>query len=367
MCAQKAPLFHGETTDEEYWSERLTAANDAGFSYWKVDWGGQCSSVDFRRMLTLLGRKYAPRLTIEHAMKAQIIPYCDVFRTYDVPAIMSIPMTMQKLSDILTFTPKAEGENMGLINCEDEAYIAAAGGFAMGIMRHPYSGDFMNGKKDMSFPDVHRNLKTKMCEVTRAVRWHRIAPAFGADNENVQVSEKTLTDNWIFENMENELEDWWLVHPFTKDDIKDGGFIKSAPAALSRGCALPEIKPDENGDIPYCVAAKNPNGAFSIVTLGRTRGRDYRIPLCNVAVQTGKSRIFGIFGEYKTLTIKTEYENISRVLMQDLASDTALDITELVLVKNGEVTVNGEIIKDICALHQPEGDTSEPGVVVWLG
>lgn len=366
ICAQKAPKIGEKVTDEDYWRERLIAANDAGFSYWKVDWGGQCKSVDFRLMLTALGKKYAPNLTVEHAMIKEIIPKCDIFRTYDVPAIMSIPMTMEKLADILSVTPKAEGENKGLINCEDEVCIAAAGGFAMGVMRHPYSGDFMNGKKDMSFPAVHRNLKTKMYEVLRALRWHRIAPAFGADNENVQVSEKTLTDNWIFENMENELEDWWLVHPFTKDDIKDGGFTKSAPSAISRGCNLPEIEPDEKGDIPYCVAAKNPNGAFSLVTLGRTRGREYKIPECNVSVQTGNSKIIGVFGEYRNLTLKTELEGIDCIFIQDLAGDTAYDVSGQVEISGDKVIIPGELIKEIGTECQPNADTSEPGVVIRL-
>ncbi len=50
---------------------------------------------------------------------------------------------------------------MGMLNCEGEAYIAAACGFTMGIMRHPYSGDFLNGRQDMSSPSVHVISKQK--------------------------------------------------------------------------------------------------------------------------------------------------------------------------------------------------------------
>ena len=141
---------------------------------------------------------------MEHAIVKDIIPHSDVFRTYDVPAIMSIPMTMQKIAEF-SDVPAPENtldksRNMGLINCEDEAYIAAAGGFTMGIMRHPYTGDFVDGKPDMSFPALHRNIKTKMYEVIRAVRWHRIAPAFSFCSEEIQMSANTLLDTWHFEN-----------------------------------------------------------------------------------------------------------------------------------------------------------------------
>ncbi len=165
VCAQESSRFLRDGSDDSvaaYWGKRLREAQEAGFSYWKVDWGEKAGFADFRRMLTDRARKAAPSLIIEHAMVKELIPHGDTFRTYDVPALFSIPMTMQKLADILIDTPRGDGE--GLVNCEDEVYTAAAGGFTMGVMRHPSAGNLPDGRPDMSFPALHRNLKTKMLE-----------------------------------------------------------------------------------------------------------------------------------------------------------------------------------------------------------
>ncbi len=364
VCAQESELFSEGKTPEEYWTERLKEAHEAGFSYWKVDWGKNMQDPEWRKMLTNLGKKYAPNLTIEQSMIKEIIPVSDVYRTYDVPAIMSIPMTMEKLREFSAVGTTKEGY-LGLVNCEDEAYVAAAGGYAMGIMRHPYSGAFVNGKPDMSFPAVHRNLKTKMCEVTRAARWHRIAPAFGVSEEGVHISDEMLRDTWVIEDQEAEIEAWWMWTASLVAD-KEGDMIpKSACAAISRNIELPKVTPDANGDIPYVVASRNPNGAVSIVTLGRTRERAYWIPLCDITLDAGDADTVGVFGEYASLTLNVS-RPVSTVLMQDLAADEALDVTEDVVIGDGTVTIPGALIRKIGTMAQPEGDTSEPGVVVRL-
>lgn len=364
VCAQESPRFKGNLSEEEYWIKRLVEANQAGISYWKVDWGNSGNNLDFRKMLTELGRQYAPDLVIEHAMTPEVIPDSDVFRTYDVPAIMSIPMTMEKIA-ALANTPASQSGNMSLLNCEDEAYLSAAGGFAMGIMRHPYAGAFVNGKPDMSFPAVHRNLKTKMVEIVRAARWHRVAPAFAFPGE-LKISPKTLTDTWQFEKPEEEMEAWWFEHPAIAGCIQNGVLFKSAPSAIARNTDLPCVMPDAEGQIPFVVASKNPNGAYSVASLGRTLGRKYRIPKCDVTINTNDSRMIGVFGEYRNLIMKTDITDIKRILIQDIADDHAYDITGSATVRKGEVIVRGELISKIGTSAQPNSDTSEPGIVVKI-
>lgn len=364
VCAQESGrFFDGDV--EKYWIQRLEDAEKSGFCYWKVDWGAKCNDIEFRRMLTELGRKHAPHLVIEHAMTKSVIPHSDVYRTYDVPAIMSVPMTMQKLASFATVGTAEQGY-MGLVNCEDEVYIAAAGGFSMGIMRHPYVGEFPNGEKDRSFPEMHRNLKSKMHEVVRAARWHRIAPAFGIDKSNTRVSEQILSDYWRFEDKGSEIEQWWFKFPMIGDFVNGDVLTKTAPASVSRGCELPTVTPDENGNIPYTVASKNPNGVFSVVTLGRTFDRIYYIPKCNVSVDIGDSDTVGIFGEYKTVTLNTQLSGIKGVLMQDIAADEAYDVSEDVDICDGKIIISGELIENICKLCQQDIDTSEPAVAVKL-
>lgn len=362
ICAQESPLFLENKTEAEYWTERLIAADKAGFSYWKVDWGDKCCSPEFRKMLTGLARKYAPGLTVEQAALKELVPYCDAFRTYDVPAIMSVPMTLSKIVDYCVY-PKPFGENKGIINCEDEAYIAAAGGFSMGIMRHPYVGAFPNGRADKSFPGIHRNIKSKLFEVLRAVHWHRIAPAFGGGV--LRVSDEILTDTWMFENPEDEIEAWWFMNPLVRDSVENSVLSKTAPLCISRDTELPQLLPDENGERPFCVAAANPNGAYSVATLGRTVGRSYFIPECDVTVKTGSSVFIGVFGCYRSLTLETELE-IKSVTVQDLAAEQAFDITEDVEIFGKKAVIPGKLISQISKSAQPEADTSEPGVVIRL-
>ena len=365
VCAQESERFCNGRSPEAYWKEQLTAAHKAGFAYWKVDWGKKDTDLHFRRMLTELGRTCAPDLIIEHAKCPDAVPYGDAYRTYDVPAIMSIPMTLQKIREFAGCPAPKEG-NMGLLNCEDEAYIAAAGGFSMGIMRHPYRGAFTNGKADVSFPEFHRDLKSKMAEVVRAARWHRIAPAFGMDGSKMTVDSRDLTDCWQFKNKEIELEDWWFRKPFIIDCIREDTLTKTAPARIARNCPLAEVEADAGGDVPYVVCARNPNGAFSIVTLGRTADRTYFLPRCKVTAESGDAAVIGIFGCYESLCLKTGFSAVKKVLMQDLAGDAAYDVTDRVSFENGILTVPGALIQSIGTSAQEEEDTSEPGVVLSL-
>lgn len=363
ICAQESKIVDNDLSETEYWKKRLIQAEQSGFSYWKVDWGKKADSLEFRKMITETAHKYAPHLFVEHAVIPEILPYCDIFRTYDVPAIMSIPMTMKKLADIFNGNST---QKFGIINCEDEAYIAASGGFTMGIMRHPYSGAFVNGKADMSFPETCRNLKTKTHEILRAVRWHRMAPAFKISPKEVRVSKKLLYDNWNFILKEEEIESWWFNNKQFSADLIGNTIKKSAPQQLTVNCEFAKVVPDENGNISYIISSKNPNGVFSVATLGRTLGRKYFIPKCDITVNVENSELLGVFGEYKTLFVKTEKKQIKKILMQDIADTTAFDITSDAKLFDNGFLISGEIINKIGTLTQAESDTSEPAVAIKL-
>ena len=369
VCAQEAPAFLiNYDSVEAYWKDKLSDMKKSGFAYWKVDWGKKKHNLAFRKMLTRFARQYAPDLVVEHAVVKEIIPYSDVYRTYDVPAIMSIPMTMQKIAELsgLHAAAVADETGLGLINCEDEAYIAAAGGFTMGIMRHPYHGNFMNGSPDMSFPTEHRNLKTKIYEIIRAVRFHRVAPAFSVYDSEISVSSEILFDNWAFENTQNEIESWWLTNPLIAPFMNNGELTKKAPAAISRNAPFPEIEKDQNGNVPFCVSARNPNGVFSIATLGRTFGRKYYIPECNVTLNISNSDTIGVFGRYRNLVLKTERTGCSQIFIQDLADEVSYDVSDEVLISENQILIPGDLISLIGTMAQPEADTSEPGVIIRL-
>ncbi len=54
------------------------------------------------------------------------------------------------------------------------------------------------------------------------------------------------------------------------------------------------------------------------------------------------------------------------MFMQDIAGDSACDITEDVIIENGKITIPGELIHFIGTSVQLCGDTSEPGCVIKL-
>ncbi len=363
VCAQESPLYPEEAA-EEYWIRRLKWSEEAGLCYWKVDWGEKAGDLEFRRFLSKSAHQYAPSVVIENSMIKQVIPFSDTYRTYDVPAILSIPMTMEKLRTFLDI----EAPNVpyqGLINCEDEAYIAASLGCVMGIMRHPFAKELPNGQPDPSFPDLHRRLKTKMAEVIRAVHWHKLAPAFGVDRDHTYYSDTVLTDHWDFENQASEIEAWWFDHPVIKESLDGNTIARSACAAISRNLPLPHVTPDEQGELPFVTAAKNPNGAVSLATCGRTKGRSYWIPRCRVEIEVGEADTFGIFGEYKELILSlAPNRTVTKVLAQDLAGECSYDITPLVCFADHKVILSGDLIHKIGTSEQAENDTSEPGLVL---
>ncbi|MBQ9081875.1 MAG: hypothetical protein IJY28_00025, partial [Clostridia bacterium] len=308
ICIEQARCF-GPTDPVEYWTQRTKEADAAGWAYWKVDWGRHSTDAPYRRMMTALAEQFAPALTVEHALAPEVAPESHAYRTYDVPAFMSIPMTLEKLAALLPMDG-APG-CPALINCEDEVYTAAALGCTMGVMRHPMVGAMPDGCPDPSFPAVHRNLKTKMDEVTRAVRWHRIAPAFGLNGSQTHIDTALLTDVWQVNRREEEVEAWW--------GWKSGDTVeKSAPARISRGLPLPEVSPDADGIVPFVVAAKYPDGTVSVATLGRTL-HCWMTPRCDVVLQADEAARVGVFGEYRTLTIRsTAVTPGCRIFAQDL-------------------------------------------------
>lgn len=362
ICVEKSPLAV-EKTDEEYWSERLKWSDRAGWLYWKCDWGADCNRYEIRKLITDLRFKYAKNLTVEQAMTVDIIPYSDAYRTYDVFTLLAIPITMQKLAADLVYDV-APG-HLGYINCMDEVYTAAALGCAIDVTRHDMTGAdgtgiLPDGRPDPSFPNLHRRLKTKTREVTRTVRWHRIAPAFSVNGSETFIDTNMLRDYWDVVDQKSEIEAWWKY--------VDGDRIeREGPARICRGLSPTEIEPDSEGFVPFAVSALHPCGAASIATLARTQGRRYFTPLCNVTQDVKDAELIGVFGYYKSLTLTgTAVKSSSRILMQDICAERAYDVTALCEVSDGKLIIPGELITAVGTEMNTEGETAEPGVVIKI-
>ena len=155
---------------DAYWIERLKWSQDAGVGNWKVDWGiGIPGKPLWKFRLTPKACAVAPDIGIEVGGGG---PVGDLYRTYDVNISVSIPETIRRIG---AFLAKEDPKDHRIINCEDEVYIGAGLGCTYGIMRNPLTGNMPNGKSYEVVRGDFRDLHHRMDEVTRAVRWHRIA------------------------------------------------------------------------------------------------------------------------------------------------------------------------------------------------
>ena len=342
----------------EYWTQRLKWCHQANIGYWKVDWGLHCHCLEFRQMLTNLAKQICPGLIIEHCrcMKPvnenagrfdnwgevtdnalKTFRFSDAFRSYDVTIPLSAATTLDRLA-VLLQAPVDNGA-LGIINGEDELYVGAALGCAIGVMRSKLD----RGEK-------------RLDEATRAARWQRFAPAFGAGICKTNISMEIGTDTWHFKP-----GDTWA------SELIGTTVSQCAPMVIARGLDLPHFY-DTSGDTPYVIAARNPSGATSIATIRRTFADGIRTPGCKIQLNAGASgNPIGIFGYYKELTINFD-DTISakKIYAQDLAGEAAQDITSLVMVDNNRLVISGKLITKIGLENATSGDLSEPGLVLVI-
>ncbi len=357
ICIEKSPMFP-RVVDEQYYKERLIEADYAGWLTWKIDWGKDCRKYDVRRLITELRLKYAPNLIAEQAMLPELIPYADTFRTYDVFTLLAIPITLEKLSVDLAYD--AAPGHLGLINCMDEVYTAAVLGCALDVTRHDMGPTLPNGQPDPSFPALHRKLKTKTSEVTRTVRWHRIAPAFSVNGSQTFIDPHCLVDCWDVVSQPDEIEAWWRY--------RNGDHIeRKGPARISRSLPPAEVEPDKEGYVPFIISALHPCGAAAVGSLARTQSRRYFTPRCRVTQNIRDAELIGIFGYYDALILKsTAVRTSSRILAQDLLADEAKDITALCEIENSQIIIPGAVIETIGTECSPAGETAEPGMILKI-
>jgi hypothetical protein len=366
-----AALWCRNTPEGDAMRQLETLTSSAGIRYWKIDLGDPAfGSIRVR------DADHVP-LTLEHvhgeqpvngdwqtdgrfgtqswdSRRMMILRNTDVYRTYDVTSILSLPTTLDRLAAMLQ---GAQGHSKigALLNVEDEVYVACVMGCTMGIMRHPLVGKRPHTDVDLFF-NGPRQTKRRMDEVVRALRWQRIAPPFTPGVGKVFVDETVLVDGWTFERSQT-----WQTN-LVGATVRQG-----APARISRNLPLPEVKC--SGEKPFVFATRFPNGAVAIAAQERTRiGHAWYMPECNVTLHVSDAPgPFGIFGKMNSLTITLDTPlHGRRILAQDLAAEEAFDITEAVRIGANTLHVPGSIIQQI-GLHQATpGDLSAPGLVVAL-
>ncbi len=336
----------------EYWQERLEWSKYAGVCYWKVDWGF-LSDPEYRDLLTELSAKVYPELHIEQtktnpplngvlgtnanrftdspnqraARTERNYATSHVFRTYDVTDDhLSATTTLDRLSFLFS------RERGGFINCEDEMYIGAALGCAVGIMRSPF------GAKKYQFC---RRLQ----EVNAAIRWLSIAPPFAGGP--YAESDALLTDCCHFEK-----GDTWYADAIGKT------ITQAAPAVMARNTELPTVQGSEKA--PFVIASRNPNGAYAVAAVRRYQHfNDTDAPdvTCNIK----DAKTVGCFGRFASLTLQTETP-VTRVVAQDLINMTSQDITNQITRTQNALVIDGKALASLCKIN----DESESAVMLSL-
>ena len=286
--------------------------------------------------------------------RIQILSNTDVYRTYDATAVLGIPTTLDRASELLKGAA-GHREVRGLLNVEDEVYIAASLGCTMGVMRHPLRGLRPNGDADVFFPPP-RQLKQRMDEVVRAVRWQRIAPPYAAGSGSVIVDTHALTDEWLFRRGDT----------FDSDVV--GARVKQGAAArIARNMELPEVSC--KGEPPYIVCTRFLGGAAAIGAFERVSvERQVFQPRADIRwITEDASGPFGIFGHFGSLTLVfNRPPRLGRILAQDLAGTIPIDITDEVRIKGAEITLSGALIDRIGRSNATPNDLSKPGVVLTI-
>ena len=286
--------------------------------------------------------------------RQQILAHTDVYRTYDVTSILSLPTTLDRLAEMLK---GAQGQTdvHALLNVEDEVYVAAVMGCTMGVLRHPLDGLRPGQDTDLFF-NGPRQAKRRMDEVVRAVRWQRIAPPFGAGTGRVEVSDEILTDSWTFERGQT-----WQT------DLVGQTTHQGAPACIARNIALPQVT--SSGEKPFVFASRFPNGAVAIGMQERTQSsRAWYMPAANVELYIGDAPgPYGVFGSCAALSLVFDKPLAGkRILAQDLASDETLDVTNRVHIEGQRLRLTDANLRSFGLRSVSKADLSSPGVVLAL-
>lgn len=381
VCAQNPIMYTKEYTgkdnnksnstkwtteqEERYWKMRMRESEEAGFTYWKVDWGNKDRDADFRRHLTEWCAEVAPNLIIEHAIMTnghnetnKYVEYSPVLRTYDVDNNIAQAQTIARVHALLAFETE---KGYGILNCEDEPYIAAGLGCAIGVMRHPYVGAMPNGQRDTYFADYDahsRRLKNRLNEIVRGVRWHRIAQPIAVNGQYTS-DETLLTES-------------------------GNGKNASAPARISRHLPLPKfLSGATSNNRPYLLASLYKNGVSALAIINRNIDGAYQQQREDVSFQPYRwDRKVGIFGLCRSVTLAYQSglpKGAFKVFAQDLAADEAPQEIPYTLTSNGKgIIIDGTTIEDLCKGHdypysevtreedKDYTDISEPAIVLLV-
>lgn len=382
LGVQAAAPVPRDVAAEPFFRNLLRVGHQSGALYWKMAPQGRIG-IRARRDLSELAAGEAPNLVLENSYPwsslndqvntgnslglagsgrfrtwdqgqmletgLEIAAFSRVFRTGEASPQLSIPTTLDRVAELLMRGGGDRGNDF-LLNCEDEAYMAAALGCTLGVMRHPSLRPPADGADDP------RLLRYRTTEVVRALRWQRIATPWPVGYTKTTLDVARLEDDWRLGSGET-----WATGAA-------GMMVRqSAPARVARNSNLATVSSDVT--LPFVVSSRHPNGATAVAALPRVfagRGAVYAEADVIIEVEDPR-RPVGIFGRFKSLTLDligppAEY----RVMAQDLASDKAEEITGRVNIAGSTMVIPGDVISRAGQSASPRDDQSDPGLVIQI-
>lgn len=273
-----------------------------------------------------------------NGVQATVLKHTDVYRIYDLQGPLDLPTAIDRVTQSIRVV-EGDRRARALINAEHEVYLAAILGCTVGIMQH-------------ASVDLHKT--SSLDQVTRALRWQRIASPLAAGAGFLRLDGEILIDAWTYSAADAS----YAAAPGTT--IRQG-----APARVTRNLELPGVA--AAGDKPFVLATRFNNGAIAVGALGRVGiGRPYAVPRAAVTLDVaGAVGLVGIFGSFDSLTLTgRSFPAGARVWAQDLAADRAVEVTGQVRLTTSRIEIPGSLIEAIGLSSATPGDRSLPGLVI---
>lgn len=207
-----------------------------------------------------------------------------MFRSYDVTPGLSATTTLDRVQFLLQHTG-------GIVNCEDELYIGAALGCSLGVMRSKFTQN------------------QRMDEVTAAIRWHAITPAFAGGA--ILTSTECKEDSFYFD----ESATWYSpAHGKT--------VVQSAPCIVARNAPLPTVTGEH---LPYVLLSKSPDGNYGIGAIPVSSDVKSTEPPC-VSFAMDAGEFLGIFGWFEQVSVTLKAPP-KKAYIQSLVRGEARELT----------------------------------------
>lgn len=321
-----------------FWTDRAKMCSYADVKYLKVDWGYHGRDVEYRKIITDKMREFSPNTKIEHVigifdqpydpnleiqnspefaefmeLGKQTVKISDFYRTYDVLDELNEVTTLMRIKKLVEIKAKSDNDYMGIINVEDNPLIAAALGMTMGIMRH---------KNKPAYNDV-----------VNALIWQRTAPPFRFIPEDFQCSDTLICDKYKFNTDPT-------VWPYLGNQTIE----QYAPSVISANAPLADIV-CEDEYTPFVLNSKNKvTNAYTVAIIPINKDNKKYTPLADISVCNADADApVGIFGKFKTLTIKFNQKIDGRkIYLQNMTDTSAEDITDAVEIGENKITIFGD-------------------------